>query len=447
MAKVKNVSRFVCQNCGAPSPKWSGRCAACGEWNTLTEEAPVTIGGVSSTGQKLVSEKISGVTKRQKMARISSGFEALDVVLGGGMVPGSVLLIAGEPGIGKSTLLLQLAANVATKQSVLYVSGEESANQLHLRADRLGVKGPKLDIAISTSADDTATTITSEGYGLVIVDSIQTMGRSEVSSAPGSLSQITNSAQLLSQSAKASGSVLVLVGHVTKEGSIAGPKVLEHLVDVVLECEGDRYGGFKFVRGLKNRYGSIGESAIFEMDDKGMQEVANPSAALLEERQVSDGSVVYAAMEGSRPLLVEVQALVSKTNFGYPKRAASGVELNRLNLLIAMLSQRTKLDLSDTDVYVNVVGGLKVVEPAGDLAVCMAIASAAKGMALNEDAVVFGEVGLSGEVRHVQMSDRRVSEAKKLGFKYAIGPKGGKNSFIKPVKTVREALNTYLTSK
>ncbi len=446
MVKAKKVAQFVCESCGAGSPKWSGKCATCGEWNSLVEEAPAVITGVSA-GKTLKPEKLAKTSSKNSMKRLKSGYQSLDVVLGGGMVPGSVLLIAGEPGIGKSTLLIQLAAAVAAGHQVLYVSGEESANQIKLRADRLGLKAPNLDIAISTSADDISATITSNKYSLVIVDSIQTMGRSDISSSPGSLSQITNSAQLLSRSAKLGGSVLILVGHVTKEGSIAGPKVLEHLVDVVIECEGDRYGGFKFVRGIKNRYGAVGEAAIFSMEDSGMQEVANPSAALLEERQVSDGSVVYAAMEGSRPILVEVQALVSKTHFGYPKRAASGLDLNRLNLLIATLSQRTKLDLSDMDVYINVVGGLKIVEPAGDLAVCMAIASAAKGMALNEDAVVFGEVGLSGEVRHVHMADRRSSEAKKLGFKYAVGPKSARNDFVKPVTTVRDALNKYLTIK
>ncbi len=440
----KASSQFVCQACGATAAKWSGRCANCGEWNTLIENASsATTAGLS--GKTLTLEKLNqrGVANKSQ-ARIPTSFPGLDVVLGGGLVPGSVILIAGEPGVGKSTLLMQVATAVAKQAPVLYVSAEESASQLRLRAERLKVKAEKLDVSTSTSTDDIAATLEQGKYKLAIVDSIQTVGRSDVASMPGALSQITNSAQLLSRVAKEQNTTLILVGHVTKEGSIAGPKVLEHLVDVVLECQGDRYGGFKFVRGLKNRYGSISEAAIFDMDDLGLHEVDNPSAALLAERQVSDGSVVFAAMEGSRPLLVEVQALVNKTAFGYPKRAASGLDINRLNLLIAMLARRTKLDLSDADVYVNVVGGLKITEPAGDLAVCMAIASAAKGLALSEDAVVFGEVGLSGEVRHVQMADRRIAEAQKLGFTSAIGPKGVKNKFVRPVKTVRDALNQFL---
>ncbi|MDB5161417.1 MAG: repair protein RadA [Candidatus Saccharibacteria bacterium] len=373
----------------------------------------------------------------------------LDEVLGGGLVAGSVNLLAGQPGIGKSTLLLQLAHNVAAGHKVLYVSGEESVQQVALRAQRLGTRGKDLQLAVSTVANDIASTISGGSFDLVIVDSIQAVGVSEISSAAGSVSQITNSTQLLTAAAKAAGTAMILVGHVTKEGSIAGPKVLEHIVDVVLQLEGDRYGGFKILRGVKNRYGSTNESAIFEMADTGLVPVDNPSAALLAERQVSDGSIVHATMEGSRAILVEIQALVNPTSYGYPKRTASGIDLNRVNLLIAMLEKRTKLKLADKDIYINVVGGIRLTEPAADLAVCMAIASAAKGMQLKKNAVVFGEVGLSGEVRHVPQAEKRIAEAKKLGFEAAIGPavrSGKKPAILMPIKDVRSALNSFLES-
>lgn len=383
------------------------------------------------------------------MQRIHAGVESVDDVLGGGFVPGSVTLIAGQPGIGKSTLLLQIAYEAAKTTSVLYVSGEESVHQIGLRAARLGVNHKDLLLASSTSADDIASTIGSGEHSLVVVDSIQTVSAAAVSSAAGSVSQITNSTQMLMTAAKASNTALLLVGHVTKEGSIAGPKVLEHVVDVVLQLEGDRYGGFKILRSVKNRFGSTHESAIFEMKNNGLMPVANPSAALLEERQVSDGSVVLATIEGARPLLVEVQALVNTTSYGYPKRTASGLDLNRLNLLVAMLEKRTKLNLSDKDIYINIVGGLKLTEPAADLAVCMAIASASKGMQLKDDAVVFGEVGLSGEVRRVPFAEKRIAEAKKLGFTGAITPVGSsekKNAaFVHEVRDIRSALNQFLS--
>jgi len=304
-----------------------------------------------------------------------------------------------------------------------------------------------LQLAVSTIANDIASTISSGGYELVIVDSIQTVTVNEVASAAGNVSQITNSAQLLSAAAKSSNTALILVGHVTKEGSIAGPKILEHMVDVVLQLEGDRYGGFKILRGVKNRFGSTNEAGIFEMNDDGMRPVDNPSAALLAERQVSDGSIVHATMEGTRPILVEIQALVNPTSYGYPKRTASGIDLNRVNLLIAMLERRTKLKLADKDIYVNVVGGIRLSEPAADLAVCMAIASAAKAMQLKKNAVVFGEVGLSGEVRHVPFAEKRAAEAKKMGFETVIGPKvrtGKKPASLSEVGDIRSALNTFL---
>lgn len=423
-----------------------GKCSACGEWNTLVEQLSDTqLAG--SGGRRLEAVSSTQVTKQKMASRIPSGSAPMDEVLGGGFVPGSVSLLAGQPGIGKSTLLLQVAYAASKKVPVLYISGEESVQQVGLRAARLGAASESLALTSSNSADDIAATIAEGGYQLVVVDSIQTISAAAVSSAAGSVSQITNSTHLLMQAAKRSNTALLLVGHVTKEGSIAGPKVLEHVVDVVLQLEGDRYGGFKVLRSVKNRFGSTNESAIYEMVENGLQPVENPSAALLAERQVSDGSVVLATLEGVRPLLVEVQALVNTTSYGYPKRAASGIDLNRVNLLIAMLERRTKLNLSDKDIYINIVGGLKITEPAADLAVCMAIASASKGMQLKKDAVVFGEVGLSGEVRRVPFTEKRLAEAKKLGFVGAIGPalnKVASDKFLLPVRDIRSALNQFL---
>lgn len=448
MAK-KQLSRFVCTNCAAVTSAWAGRCPQCGEWNTLQEEVNITatsgpVRGSGGTALKpqLVSELVSVDQKR-----LTTGLVDVDMVLGGGIVAGSVNLIAGQPGIGKSTLLLQLAYAVAEHANVLYISGEESAHQVSLRASRLGATRNRLQLATSTSADDIAATIVSGTFDLVIVDSIQTIACNDVASSAGTVSQITNSTHLIMAAAKQVNTAVVLVGHVTKEGSIAGPKVLEHVVDVVLQLEGDRYGGFKILRAVKNRFGSTNEAGIFEMVDAGLKPVDNPSAALLEERQVSDGSVVLATLEGTRPLLVEVQALVNKTSYGYPKRAASGIDLNRVNLLVAMLEKRTKLNLSEQDIYINIVGGMRITEPAADLAVCMAIGSAAKGMQLKKNSVVFGELGLSGEVRHVPFSEKRIAEAKKLGFDGAIGPRlktGKTDTFLTGVPTVREALNQFL---
>ena len=424
-----------------------GRCSNCGEWNTITEQLDA-VSLSAPGGRKLEVQNLKEITKAKSVSRLKAGIKSVDDTLGGGFVPGSVTLLAGQPGIGKSTLLLQIAYEVAKHSDVLYVSGEESVQQVSLRAERLGVNHERLKLAASTSADDIAATIASSEHQLVIVDSIQTVSAAAVASAAGSVSQITNSAQMLMQSAKTTQTALMLVGHVTKEGSIAGPKVLEHVVDTVLQLEGDRYGGFKILRSIKNRFGSTNESAIFEMKDQGLMPVENPSAALLEERQVSDGSVVLATLEGVRPILVEVQALVNPSSYGYPKRTASGIDLNRVNLLIAMLERRTKLNLGDKDVYVNIVGGLKVTEPAADLAVCMAIASAARGMQLKEDAVVFGEVGLSGEVRRVPFAEKRLAEAKKLGFSKAIVPKKSaakKTSQVYEVGDIRSALNQFLS--
>ncbi|MEO7904621.1 MAG: DNA repair protein RadA [Candidatus Saccharimonadales bacterium] len=450
MAKLR--TQFICQNCGASYPKWTGKCDNCGEWNSLVEQAPVSQGRSvvaksASSGHIFTPQTMQAISIEDTAARMPTGYSDLDAVLGGGILPGGVILMAGQPGIGKSTLLLQVASDVGQRQPVLYASGEESASQVKLRAERLGANTrEQLHFVASTSADDIAATIRSGAYKLVIIDSIQTLSLDEITSAPGTVSQITNSSNVIIRAAKEAGAAVILVGHVTKEGSIAGPKVLEHLVDVVLQFEGDRYGGFKVVRAVKNRFGSTSEAAIFEMFEQGLRVVENPSAALLAERQNADGSVVMATLEGTRPLLVEIQALVNPTSFGYPKRTASGFDLNRLTLLIAVLERRTKLNLSDKDIYINVVGGLKLNDPAADLAICMAIASAAAGKRLGDELVVFGEVGLGGEVRSVHSADRRVAEAKKLGFTKAIAPKFGseKNSFIKGVGDLRQALIDYL---
>ena len=449
MAKLK--TKFVCQECGASYPKWSGKCENCGQWNTLVEQADESSGKnaiskSAKTGRILDMQNLDEIISEKKQERISSGIKDLDTVLGGGILPAGVLLIAGQPGIGKSTLLMQISSFIASSRPVLYVSGEESAEQVALRAQRLGASGSnKLKFASSTSANDISATIREGNFDLVIIDSIQTLAMEEISSAPGTVSQITNSSNLIIRAAKRSGTAVVLVGHITKEGSIAGPKTLEHLVDVVLNFEGDRYGGFKVVRAVKNRYGSTSEAAIFEMVDNGLKIVENPSAALLAERQNTDGSIIMATLEGTRPILVEIQALVTTSNFGYPKRAASGFDINRLNLLIAVLQRRTKLDLSDKDVHINVVGGLKLDDRAADLAVAMAIASAAAKRKLSDGVVVFGEVGLGGEIRTVSQAERRIAEAKKLGFTNALAPKNSsKDSFVTAVRDLREALIKYL---
>ncbi len=449
---VRARTMFVCQQCGARSPKWTGKCEQCGQWNSLIEQAPAPVGKSAvarSAGQGTLLQPrpiTAAASQDEPAARLATGIADLDVVLGGGILPGGVLLLAGQPGMGKSTLLLQVAHAVARQQAVLYISGEESAGQVALRATRLGAdQHEALSFAASTSADDIAATIRTGQYQLVIVDSIQTLSLAEITSAPGTVSQITNASNVIIQAAKQSGTAVVLVGHVTKEGSIAGPKVLEHLVDVVLQFEGDRYGGFKVVRAIKNRYGSTNEAAIFAMGERGLTVVENPSAALLAERQNADGSVVLATLEGNRPILVEIQALVNPTHFGYPKRTASGFDLNRLNLLIAVLERRTKLQLSDKDIYINVVGGLKLADRAADLAVAMAIASAAAGRRLDDGVVVFGVVGLGGEVRSAQAAERRICEAQKLGFTKAIAPHSGlKTPFVHDVRDIRSALITYL---
>lgn len=441
---------FICQQCGASYAKWMGQCANCQTWNSLIEQIQEETSKKSIvekgklSGKKLPFIKLGSVIHNDEKTRLKTGLTDLDMVLGGGILLGSVSLLAGQPGIGKSTLLMQVCAEVAKQQAVLYVSGEESAGQVKLRAERLGAEAEKLNFATSTSGNDIAKTIETGEFKLVIVDSIQTLTLDEISSAPGTVSQVTNCGNLIIRVAKATNTAVVIVGHVTKEGTLAGPKILEHLVDVVLNFEGDRYGGFKTVRAIKNRFGSTNEVAIFEMYGDGLRVVENPSASLLAERANTDGSIVLATMEGNRPILVEIQALATPTNFGYPKRTTSGFDLNRLNLLIAVIERRTKLKLNNKDIFINVVGGLKINDSAGDLAICLAIASAVAKRKLDDKYIVFGEVGLGGEIRSVLRHNQRITEAKKLGFTHAIAPATIRDKFVIPVRDLRETLIKYV---
>ncbi|MBW3538077.1 DNA repair protein RadA [Candidatus Parcubacteria bacterium] len=440
---AKTTTQYICQSCGAAQSKWSGKCDGCGSWNSLVETQAVAV-KKSLAARSVRPEKLSSIDV-SKTPRIDTGIGDLNQVLGGGMVPGAVMLLSGDPGIGKSTLVLQLAARVAARLPVLYASGEESAAQIKLRAERLGLSAAELDLLSETSTDAVAAAVEAGEYGLVIVDSIQTMATEGLTGSAGSVGQITASAQLLQAVAKRRGIAMVMIGHVTKEGVIAGPKILEHLVDVVLYLEGERYGSFKALRGIKNRFGSTNEVGVFEMTDGGLAPVANPSEALLAERSSGAGSVVLATLEGSRPLLVEVQALVSTTVFGYPKRTAAGIDLNRLNLLAAVVSKRANLNLSNQDIYVNIVGGLKITEPAADLAIILSIASAFKNRGFKGSTVAFGEVGLSGEIRSVGQVPKRLAEARKLGFEHAIGPKFGSEGVgMSGVRTIAEAIDRAL---
>lgn len=448
---AKSKAQFTCTECGMTFAKWTGQCLNCNSWNTLVETLPAAsaegknaLAGAKVSGKKLSYVNIRSIVPSDAKERLKTPFKDLDTVLGGGFLKGSVTLLTGQPGIGKSTLLMQICSFISKTHNVLYISGEESAGQVKLRAVRLGAESDKLNFASSTSGNDIAKTIESAEFDFVVVDSIQTLSLAEISSAPGGVSQVTNCGNLIIRAAKATDTAVVIVGHVTKEGTLAGPKVLEHLVDVVVNFEGDRYGGFKTVRAVKNRFGSTSEVAIFEMANSGLKEVQNPSAALLAERQNTDGSIILATLEGARPLLVEIQALASKTTFGYPNRTASGFDLNRLKLLIAVLERRTKLKLSEYDIFVNVVGGMKLSDSGADLAVCLAIASAVAGRKLDESYVVFGEVGLGGEIRSAFRPDQRIAEAKKLGFTRAIAPATIKDSFVIPVKDLRQTLITHV---
>ncbi len=421
MAKSKSTTVFVCNSCGEEFLQWQGRCSNCGEWNTLKEfsvptsserNKNVRTGGYSGQTTQQV-QKLSDV-QGERLVRRSSGVGEVDRVLGGGIVPGSVILLGGDPGIGKSTLLLQVAAHV--EGVVLYVSGEESPEQIKLRSERLGAEADAVHVLAATNVDSIAAQIENEKPALVIIDSIQTMYDPAFPSTPGSIVQVRETAIRIQQLAKGIGVPVVLVGHITKEGTVAGPRTLEHLVDVVLYLEGDSQHDLRILRAVKNRFGDISETGLLAMGEKGLQEVTNPAQFLLGERVQVPGSILSTVMEGSRPMLVEIQALTVPSVFGYPRRTASGFDLNRLNLLLAVLQRRAGIDLSSQDVFVNVVGGMKIKDPAVDAAVCVALASAALNKTLDEKLCVIGEVGLGGEVRRVQQQARREKEIEQLGY-------------------------------
>ena len=428
MAKGKNVTVYFCQSCGYESSKWMGQCPGCKEWNTFVEEVveKKTVGKLKSVAggnQELKSYKLSEIDMQEK-ERMKTRFPELDRVLGGGVVPGSMILVGGDPGIGKSTLLLQVCRNLSDTMSVLYVSGEESLQQIKMRAERIGTFSDNLQLLCETNLERVEQVIERQKPNVVIIDSIQTMYNEEVSSAPGSVSQVRESTGRLMQIAKGMGITVFIVGHVTKEGVVAGPRVLEHMVDTVLYFEGDRHASYRILRGVKNRFGSTNEIGVFEMCEEGLREVANPSEFMLNGKpEGASGSVVACSMEGTRPVLLEVQALVCHSSFGIPRRTAAGTDLNRVNLLMAVLEKRAGLSLSNCDAYVNIAGGIRMSEPAIDLGIVMAIASSYKDKAIDEKTICFGEVGLSGEVRAVNMAQQRVAEARKLGFDTCILPK------------------------
>lgn len=419
---------YFCQECGYESAKWMGQCPGCKSWNTFVEET-VSTKKPSSSGAMKSSEKrqepvILKDISLSEDERQTTQIGELDRVLGGGIVPGSLVLVGGDPGIGKSTLLLQVCRNLAEKQvSVLYISGEESLRQIKLRANRIGQFTDKMQLLCETNLEVIREVIERRKPDVVVIDSIQTMFHEDVSSAPGSVSQVRESTNILMQIAKGMGVSIFIVGHVTKEGNVAGPRVLEHMVDTVLYFEGDRHASYRILRAVKNRFGSTNEIGVFEMQKGGLVEVENPSEYMLSGKpENASGSVVACAMEGTRPMLMEIQALVCKTNFGMPRRTAAGLDYNRVNLLMAVLEKRMGMPLSAYDAYVNIAGGIRLNEPAADLGIVMAIASSYKNRPIDEDTIVFGEVGLSGEVRAVTMPEQRVSEAKKLGFKRCIVP-------------------------
>ena len=448
MAKAKK-SIFYCQNCGHEESKWLGQCPMCKEWNTFVEEKVVPAKGTAAKDRREAQiVTLSSVTTDED-ERVETGIKELDRVLGGGIVPGSLVLVGGDPGIGKSTLLLQMCQRLSSnKKKVLYISGEESLRQIKLRANRMGEFSDCLYLLCETNLDIIKDVIERQKPDMVVIDSIQTMYNEEVGSAPGSVSQVRESTNILMQLAKGLNISTFIVGHVTKEGTVAGPRVLEHMVDTVLYFEGDRHASYRILRGVKNRFGSTNEIGVFEMQKSGLVEVENPSEYMLSGRpENASGSVVACAMEGTRPMLMEIQALVCKTNFGMPRRTAAGIDYNRVNLLMAVLEKRLGLPLSDYDAYVNIAGGIRMNEPAADLGIVMAIISSYKNRPVPEDTILFGEVGLSGEVRAVTMPEQRVAEAKKLGFKTCIIPKVSAETVrdieginVIGVKTIKEAI-------
>ena len=453
MAKSKkNV--FFCQNCGHEESKWLGQCPACKEWNTFVEEkaAPVKPGAAKAMHEAQAVSLNSISTGEDE--RVDTGIEELDRVLGGGIVQGSLVLVGGDPGIGKSTLLLQVCQRLSDMgKKVLYISGEESLRQIKLRANRMGDFKDTLSLLCETNLDIIRRVIEQHKPEMAVVDSIQTMYSEEVASAPGSVSQVRESTNILMQLAKGLNISIFIVGHVTKEGTVAGPRVLEHMVDTVLYFEGDRHASYRILRGVKNRFGSTNEIGVFEMREEGLAEVKNPSEFMLSGKpEHASGSVVACAMEGTRPMLMEIQALVCRSNFGMPRRTAAGLDYNRVNLLMAVLEKRLGFPLSNYDAYVNIAGGIRLSEPAADLGIVMAVASSYKNKPVSEDTIVFGEVGLSGEIRAVTMPEQRVAEAKKLGFKTCVIPEVSMKAVgtvsgieVLGVKSVNQAIN-YMMS-
>lgn len=459
MAKSKASTVFFCQSCGYESSKWMGQCPGCRGWNTFVEEtlnkSPYA-GAAAAKNERRENRTTPSVLSEISITeedRISTGIGELDRVLGGGIVQGSLTLVGGDPGIGKSTLLLQVCRNLSSAgHKVLYISGEESLAQIKMRADRIGDFTEGMLLLCETSLDAISEVIRTQKPEAVVIDSIQTMYNENVSAAPGSVSQVRESTGILLQLAKGLGVSVMIVGHVTKEGTVAGPRVLEHMVDTVLYFEGDRHASYRILRGVKNRFGSTDEIGVFEMREQGLKEVLNASEYMLDGRpENASGSVVSCTMEGTRPLLIEIQALVCGTNFGIPRRQTIGTDFNRVNLLMAVLEKRSGIQLAGCDAYVNITGGMKIVEPAIDLGIVLAVTSSFKNKALNPKLVAFGEVGLSGEVRSVALAPQRVAEAEKLGFDTCIVPyvcaegcrksKGG-NIKIIGVKNVQDAMNS-----
>ncbi len=447
---MKTKTVFVCSNCGYESAKWLGKCPACNEWNSFYEEK-VTGTVSSSSGEKVKKsvtprklKEVEGISE----VRISTGIGELDRVLGGGLVKGSLVLVGGEPGIGKSTLILQLCNKMNGEGKVLYVSGEESAEQVKIRADRLNINNEDIMFLGETDIDIIQESILSINPKLVIIDSIQTMYSQEITSAAGTVSQVREITARIMRICKDNNITTIIIGHVTKDGNIAGPRVLEHMVDTVLYLEGERYFSYRLLRSVKNRFGSTNELGMFEMKNEGMVEITNPSSILITERDDNPaGSVIVASMEGTRPLLIELQALTSTSVFGIPKRTANGFDYNRLAVLIAVLEKRAGLALGGQDVYLNVVSGIKIVEPAVDLGVILACSSSYKNVSIPKDVVAIGEVGLTGEVRAVNMIEKRIKEAEKLGFKKCIIPESNKKLLkdeykldIIGVKNINEAI-------
>lgn len=440
--KIKTV--FFCQKCGYESSKWMGQCPGCREWNTFVEETvkPTTkalgkqTSGISS-GEFTKPVSLSEIEMNDE-ERADTHIGEFNRVLGGGLVRGSLILVGGDPGIGKSTLLLQVAGNLSgDKKDILYISGEESLRQIKLRANRLGSFSESLKFLCETNLSNIEEAIVRTKPEVIIIDSIQTMANENVSSAPGSVSQVRESTAVLMRIAKSMNITVFIVGHVTKEGQVAGPRVLEHMVDTVLYFEGDRHASYRILRAVKNRFGSTNEIGVFEMQEKGLVEVTNPSEFMLDGRpDNASGSVVTCSVEGTRPILIEVQALVTHTNFGFPRRQANGTDYNRVNLLMAVLEKRIGLQLGDFDAYVNLAGGMKVAEPSLDLGICLAIISSFKNRPISDDVIAFGEVGLSGEVRSVTMAEARVQEAEKLGFKTCIVPKALADKLKKSYKNI-----------